>query len=122
MSPRPIGVLSTVVLDCNVPAALAEFWGTLLGLPVVEKEEDWWQLAPMDGGVSVAFQKVEKHRPPNASRPQQLHLDVKVEDLDAAEEVVLGLGGEVRSERHPGGGSPWRVYADPAGHPFCLVT
>jgi predicted enzyme related to lactoylglutathione lyase len=119
---RTVGVLSTVVLDCNVPAALAEFWGTLLGLPVVEKEEDWWQLAPMEGGVSVAFQKVEKHRPPNTTRPQQLHLDVKVEDLDAAEEVVLGLGGEVRSERHPGDGSPWRVYADPAGHPFCLVT
>lgn len=118
---RPVGVLSTVVLDCNEPAALAEFWGTLLDLPVVTKEDGWYQLAP-SGGVSIAFQRVEHHRPPSPSRPQQLHLDVKVDDLAAAEEVVLGYGAEVRSEPHPGDGSPWRVYADPAGHPFCLVT
>jgi len=117
-----VATVSTVVLDCHAPAALAEFWGTLLDLPVVAKDEGWWQLAPMPGGVSIAFQKVEKHRPPNATRPQQLHLDVKVDDIAAYEEVVLGLGGEVRSELHPGDGSPWRVYADPAGHPFCLVT
>ena len=116
------GVVSTVVLDCNEPAALAEFWGTLLDLPVADKSDGWWQLEPMAGGVSIAFQKVEKHRPPSASRPQQLHLDVRVDDLDTAEALVLGLGAEVRSERHPGEGSPWRVYADPAGHPFCLVT
>ena len=122
MNARPKGVLRTVVLDCNEPAALAEFWGTLLDLPVVTKEDDWWALAPMDGGVSVAFQKVGKHRPPNASRPQQMHLDVTVDDIAAGEELVLGLGAEIRSELHPGDGSPWRVYADPAGHPFCLVT
>ena len=119
---RPVGVVSTVVLDCNVPAALAEFWGTLLDLPVVQKEEDWWQLAPMAGGVSIAFQKVEKHRPPNATRPQQLHLDVRVDDIAKAEELVLALGAHVKSDLHPGDGSPWRVYTDPAGHPFCLVT
>jgi hypothetical protein len=122
VNPRPVGVLSSVVLDCKVPAALAEFWGALLDLPVVEKEDDWWQLAPTVGGLSIAFQKVEKHRPPNLARPQQLHLDIKVDDLAAAEEVALGLGATVRSDVHPGDGSPWRVYADPAGHPFCLVT
>jgi predicted enzyme related to lactoylglutathione lyase len=119
---RRVGVVSTVVLDCNVPAALAEFWGALLDLPVVEKEDDWWRLAPGEGGVSLAFQKVAKHRPPSPARPQQLHLDIRVADLAEAEEVVLGLGGEVRGDVHPGAGSPWRVYADPAGHPFCLVT
>jgi hypothetical protein len=116
-----VGVVTTVVLDCAAPAALAEFWGTLLDLPVVGKEDGWWQLDAV-GGVSIAFQKVERHRPPNASRPQQLHLDVRVDDIAAAEELVLGLGAEVRSDLHPGDGSPWRVYADPAGHPFCLVT
>ena len=119
---RPAATVATVVLDCNHPASLAEFWGTLLDLPVVDKTEEWWQLAPLPGGVSIAFQRVEKHRPPSASRPQQLHLDVQVDDITAAEELVLGLGAEVRSDLHPGDGSPWRVYADPAGHPFCLVT
>ncbi len=122
MLTKPVGTVVTVVLDCHVPAALAEFWGTLLDLPVVEKEDDWWQLAPTAGGMSIAFQRVERYRRPSAARPQQLHLDVKVDDLTAAEDVVLGLGAEVRSDVHPGAGSPWRVYADPAGHPFCLVT
>lgn len=114
--------VATVVLDCHAPGALAEFWGTLLDLPVAAKDETWWQLEPMPGGIALAFQKVEKHRPPNATRPQQLHLDVKVDDLRAAEDLVLGLGAQVRSDLHPGDGSPWRVYTDPAGHPFCLVT
>jgi Glyoxalase-like domain len=122
-APAPTGRLVTVVLDCDAPSSLAAFWSALLDLPVTEKEtDDWWELAPMPGGVGLAFQKVEKHRPPSRSRPQQLHLDIKVDDLSAAEQFVIGLGAEVRSERHPGGGSPWRVYADPAGHPFCLVT
>lgn len=115
-------VVSTVVLDCDVPAALAEFWGTLLDLPVADKSDEWWSLEPMDGGLSLAFQKVNKHRPPNAMRPQQIHLDLKVDDFAATEDLVLGMGGEVVSEVHPGDGSPWRVYKDPAGHPFCLVT
>lgn len=114
--------VSTVVLDCAEPAALAEFWGNVLDLPVVTKEEGWWQLAPMGSGLSLAFQKVERHRRPASRVPQQLHLDVKVDDIRAAEERVLGWGAEARSEPHPGDGSPWRVYADPAGHPFCLVT
>lgn len=116
------GVVTTIVLDCKSPAALAEFWGTLLDLPVADKSEDWWQLEPMPSGVSLAFQKVEKHRPPNASRPQQVHVDVRVEDLAASEELVLLNGGRVLSDLHPGDGKPWRVYTDPAGHPFCLVT
>jgi hypothetical protein len=119
---RPVGTIATVVLDCNAPAALAEFWGTVLDLPVADKTDGWWQLAPMPGGIALAFQKVEHHRPPNASRPQQVHLDVRVDDLAAAEDVVLGLGAQPLSELHPGDGSPWRVYTDPAGHPFCLVT
>lgn len=115
-------VVSTVVLDCAEPAALAEFWGNVLDLPVVVKDDRWWQLAPMAGGVSLAFQKVERHRRPTATLPQQLHLDVKVDDIAVAEEKILGWGAEVRGDLHPGDGSPWRVYADPAGHPFCLVT
>lgn len=119
---RPVGALATVVLDTDDLAVLAGFWSAVLGLEIVGKDDEWWQLAPLPGGASMAFQKVGKHRPPNASRPQQLHLDIKVDDVAVAEERVLALGAEVRSELHPGDGSPWRVYADPAGHPFCLVT
>jgi hypothetical protein len=39
-------------------------------------------------------------------------------DADAAEEAALALG----ATRLPGVGENWRVYADPHGHPFCLLT
>jgi catechol 2,3-dioxygenase-like lactoylglutathione lyase family enzyme len=118
----PVGRLGTVVLDCDEPAQLAAFWSALLGREIVEQTDEWWELAPLDGGVAVAFQRVGKHRPPNARRPQQLHLDVDVADLDAAERAALALGAVPLGETHPGGGKPWRVYTDPAGHPFCLCT
>ncbi|MDX6286730.1 MAG: hypothetical protein QOG53_2215 [Frankiales bacterium] len=119
---RPVGRLATVVLDGDDPAALAEFWSVVLDRPVVEKTDGWWELAPLDGGVAVAFQKVGKHRPPSARRPQQLHLDLSVENLHESEQVVLSLGATPLSELHPGAGKPWRVYTDPAGHPFCLCS
>ena len=54
---------------------------------------------------------------PDSTAPQQLHLDLEVEDLDEAEQLVLRLGG-IKPDYQPG--ETWRVYADPAGHPFCL--
>jgi hypothetical protein len=57
-------------------------------------------------------------RPPrwrDPANPAQLHLDVQVADLDAAERAVLEHGA-TKLEAFPG----WRVYADPVGHPFCL--
>jgi len=117
-----VGRLGTVVLDCADPAELAGFWSVVLDRPIVEKTDEWWELAPLDGGVAVAFQRVGKHRPPDARRPQQLHLDIAVDDLDASERSVLELGATTKGDVHPGAGKPWRVYLDPAGHPFCLCT
>jgi hypothetical protein len=51
-------------------------------------------------------------------RPQQLHFDVRVDNLDEGEAAVLALG----ARRLEGGGDNFRVFADPVGHPFCLVT
>ncbi|UAL71172.1 hypothetical protein K7396_00775 [Streptomyces angustmyceticus] len=51
--------------------------------------------------------------------PQQAHLDFAVDDLDEAEALLLGLGA-VKPEHQPGG-DRWRVFLDPAGHPFCLT-
>ena len=115
--------LGAIVLDCADPQALAEFWAQVLGTTVESVEDDWVDLAPtVAGGPRVAFQRVPGYRPPNNRRPQQLHIDVAVSDLDAAERLVLDLGATVRGDIHPAEGFPWRVYADPAGHPFCLCT
>jgi hypothetical protein len=72
-------------------------------------------------GQQVMFQQVaELQRPrwPDAAYPQQLHLDITVDDADEAERAALALG----AVRLPGDGENWRVYADPHGHPFCLLT
>lgn len=67
-----------------------------------------------------AFQRVEDYRAPrwpDAAHPQQFHLDLDVPDLDRAQGEVLALGATpLRAD--PRG---WRVFADPAGHPFCLL-
>jgi hypothetical protein len=63
------------------------------------------------------------HVPPRWPAPdgsQQFHLDLTVDDLDAAEKGVLALG--VRALDAEDRSRTWRVYADPAGHPFCLCA
>jgi catechol 2,3-dioxygenase-like lactoylglutathione lyase family enzyme len=115
--------LGAVVLDCADPEQLATFWSGLLDQPVARRSDGWWELAAAPGHPALAFQRVRRHRRPDRrGRPQQLHLDVAVDDLDTAERVALRLGATVLSDRHPGEGNPWRVYADPAGHPFCLCA
>jgi catechol-2,3-dioxygenase len=124
-SPTPpttgVATLSVVALDCRDPRGLAAFYSALIGAPVVQDDDDWVQLAPT-GGVALAFQHAPGHVPPDwpgDERPQQLHLDFDVPDLDAAEPAVLALGAR-KHEVQPAGTS-FRVYLDPAGHPFCLV-
>ncbi|HEX6337549.1 MAG TPA: VOC family protein [Jiangellaceae bacterium] len=70
----------------------------------------------------MSFQRVEYYTPPRwptQEVPQQMHLDVIVDDLDAAEAAVLELGATKR-EHQPG--TSFRVFLDPAGHPFCLCV
>ena len=90
----------------------------MLGVPIARDEPDWVQLA--EGGAPLAFQLAPDHVPPqwpSAEHPQQMHLDLDVTDLDAAEEAVLALGRR-KHEHQPG--KTFRVFLDPAGHPFCL--
>ena len=113
-----IARLPTTVLDCPDPAVLAAFYGELLGWSS-EVEDDWAEIRA-DHGQSMCFQKVERYTAPDwpsAERPQQAHLDMMVDDLDDAETAVLALGA-VKHAYQPG--TTFRVFLDPAGHPFCL--
>ncbi len=110
----------TVVLDCPDPAVLAAFYGSLLDWKV-EAHDDWVEIRA-DDGQSMGFQQVEGYLPPRwpgQEVPQQMHLDVVVDDLDTAEAAVLELGA-TKHEHQPG--ESFRVFLDPAGHPFCLCT
>ena len=115
---RVIGRLHHVVLDCRDPRALAGFWSAVLGQPVTYTSPDWVVVAQDDHHSGLAFQLAPDHVPPvwgDPDRPQQLHLDVMVDDPAEAGEAVLALGAR------PLGPPGERVYADPAGHPFCLI-
>jgi catechol 2,3-dioxygenase-like lactoylglutathione lyase family enzyme len=113
-----IGSLYSVIIDCPEPRALAEFYSKLLGWPVKGDDEDWVWVG--DKAPHLAFQRAPDHRPPrwpDPEFPQQYHVDVLVDDVEQAEREVLALG----ATRLPGEGEDFRVYADPAGHPFCLI-
>ncbi len=111
-----IGRLHHVVIDCPRPDELAEFYAELIGLPVTYRSPDWVVIAGNEQSSGIAFQLAPDHQPPewnDPGRPQQFHLDVMVDDLDDAQERVVALGCRLLGGDH--------VYADPAGHPFCLV-
>jgi catechol 2,3-dioxygenase-like lactoylglutathione lyase family enzyme len=111
-----IGRMHHVVLDCPDPAALARFYSQLLGQPITHQSDDWVVVAASDTSSGLAFQLASGHRPPtwpDPAVPQQVHLDVMVEDVAAAGDRVLALGATKLNGQD--------VYADPAGHPFCLI-
>ena len=121
-----IAELQCVVLDCPDPSRLAGFYRSLLGGTVDKQDPRWtldddWATLHTPSGLVLAFQRASDYRPPqwpDPSRPQQFHLDFGVPDLDQAQEQVLAWGATVLGESSDGS---WRIFADPAGHPFCLI-
>jgi predicted enzyme related to lactoylglutathione lyase len=108
------------VIDCPDPRALATFYCELLDWKA-EISDDWADIRAENGNC-ISFQQVKGYTPPQwpgQELPQQVHLDVIVDDLDAAEAAVLELGG-TKHEHQPG--TTFRVFLDPAGHPFCLCV
>jgi catechol 2,3-dioxygenase-like lactoylglutathione lyase family enzyme len=112
-----IGRLHHLIIDCPDPRSLAGFYSELLGLPITWEDDDFVVVSKDDRTSGLGFQRAPDHQPPqwpDPNHPQQMHLDIMVDDLDAAEPTVLALG----ARRLPAGD---HVYADPAGHPFCLI-
>ena len=120
----PVARMRSVVLDCPDPQLLAEFYVELLGGEITYADEEWVNVRA-DGLTPLSFQKVAEHRPPDwpdGDPPQQFHIDVTVDDVDAAEARVLAIGA-TKHVVQPGEAEEdgnFRVYLDPAGHPFCL--
>ena len=113
----------TTVIDCPDAAALATFYGALLDWKVNLNEDDedgdWTEISNA-AGQRYCFQQVENYTPPvwpEQDVPQQMHIDVDVDDMDEAEAAVLALGATKHGYQP---GKDFRVFLDPAGHPFCL--
>lgn len=109
----------SLVIDCPDAPALAAFYAEILGWEVIP-EDDWVEIRPADASNVICFQQVIGYRAPQwpwQQNPQQMHLDVVVDDLDQAEAAVVALGA-TRHAHQPG--ETFRVFTHPAGHPFCL--
>lgn len=113
--------LAGVSFECADPGPVASFWATVLGTTTdIVDSTDRVMVDVPNAGVTLGFTRLDGYRSPtwrDATYPQQVHLDIPVYDGDAAGELMAGLG----AVRLPSSGS-CPVYADPAGHPFCLCT
>ncbi len=133
-------VIRQTVLDTTDPRRLAEFYRELFGLRYRPGDEppaagqpdpngqDWLVLESPAGGARLAFEKVGELAEatwPQGPVPQQLHLDTTVPSkagLDLQHERALALGARLLQDRSDDPQEPLRVYADPAGHPFCIFV
>ncbi|WP_217553687.1 VOC family protein [Streptomyces sp. GbtcB6] len=113
---------ASVTFDCPDPAELARFYGEVLGLPVRFSSDDFIMLGK-EGSTGLSFNRLAGYQRPTWPDPvqeKQAHLELGVDDLDAAQARLLALGAvEAATQPHP---DLWRVLLDPAGHPFCITT
>ena len=111
--------MRAIVVDAADPERLATFWQAVLGVGVIERVQDWIQLAPDRGGVFLAFQPAPEDAPVGrmALRP-----DLEVEDMDAAQARIEELGGRFVALLHEPGGDTHRRMADPEGNEFTLLA
>jgi predicted enzyme related to lactoylglutathione lyase len=117
----PMRITQTIVaLDAADIHAVSSFWSALIG-GTVQKDDDWHTIY-VDGEPRMAVQLAPDHVPPQwpDGTPQQIHLDLHVEDVAAAHEEVMALGARLLQEADLSADAGFQVYADPAGHPFCL--
>jgi catechol 2,3-dioxygenase-like lactoylglutathione lyase family enzyme len=122
MADRPRLTLAATVLDSPDARTLAAFYERLLGWSRHDDEPDWVTLRAPDGGSALSFQTEPAYlRPvwPAGPQEQQMmaHLDIKVDDLDAASAHAVAVGATVADFQPQ---DDVRVHLDPAGHPFCL--
>jgi len=126
--------LDLVILDCPDALALGHFYAEILGWNLEEgSDASWTTLVPPGGTLSpdnpegrttLAFQRIDdwvEPTWPGGDHPQQFHLDFSVSDIDQAEPAVLAAGARVH-QHQPSERGTFRVYLDPVGHPFCLVS
>jgi hypothetical protein len=124
-----------VVLDCVEPRSLAEFYRQLLGLVYRPGDEttdplgdEWLVLRDSVGRNCLAFQQTNELAAttwPESDVPQQLHLDTTVttvEELGVQSERAMALGARLVLDRSYDEAEPLRVFADPAGHTFCIFV
>ena len=113
-------VLREVVIDCNDPGLVAEFWGQVLGWEVHQKGDEFWMSesgAPFPD-LCLVFGQV----PEAKTVKNRVHIDVSPVGCDRDEEVArLEALGATRADIGQGE-QPWVVLQDPEGNEFCVLA
>ena len=124
-----IAHIAYTALDCDNPVELAHFYSKITGHKVEPFDEgetaetcEWLEILDEKGASKMGFQKIDNYQRPTwpiGGLPQQAHMDFHAKDLDIAEKQLLEIGA-IKAEFQP---KPhrFRIYLDPAGHPFCIV-
>jgi hypothetical protein len=114
-------VRKVVVFDAANVAGESAFWAGMLGGLVVG-DDSFHCVVDASGEWHVGVQLAPDHVPPKwpDGEQQQVHLDLHVEDADEAHETAIRLGATLLQEGDLSSEEGHRVYADPAGHPFCI--
>ncbi|MDX1450554.1 MAG: VOC family protein [Acidimicrobiia bacterium] len=112
-----------VVLDAADVSGVSAFWARLLGGGVVNGDDDFHCVIDGSGEWVIGVQHAPDHQPPEwpDGNPQQVHLDLHVTDPAASLAHALAIGAQpLRTEDDPEAEHGHHVFADPAGHPFCI--
>jgi catechol 2,3-dioxygenase-like lactoylglutathione lyase family enzyme len=120
---------TTLTIDCADAEELGAFYSRLFGWEIVDRDgAGWLQLRNPDGGIGLNIQSEDGYEPPvwpeqPGRQAKMMHLEVLVEDLEAAVQEVLAAGGSEAAHQPPDRDrTRLRIMLDPAGHPFCLFV
>jgi len=138
--PESFPALRAVAIDATDARTVAEFYRELLGFVYRAGDErppagqpdprgdSWLVLRDRTGEARLAVQRVDELAAPtwpDPTVPQQLHLDMTVPDIEqltVQHDRALSLGATLLHDRSADPAEPLYVFADPAGHPFCIFV
>ncbi|MEO9180411.1 MAG: VOC family protein [Acidimicrobiales bacterium] len=110
-----------IAIDCDDIDELANFYSRITHQPISYQSEEFACLNLST--YWLTFQRVDNYVEPtwpSSTSPKQFHLEIWTDDIDSAEVLVLEYGA-TKSAVQPSLDDSWRVFVDPAGHPFCLT-
>ncbi|WP_073950321.1 VOC family protein [Streptomyces kebangsaanensis] len=109
--------LRQIVVDCREPKTLVRFWAQLLGGDPVDRARGWSHVEP-PGFARLAFQPVPESR----AAKNRLHLDIAVDDIEAATAEAVRLGAVKVGETVTDDQGSFQAMLDPEGNEFCFVS
>jgi hypothetical protein len=119
---RQMIVRQVTVFDAAEIETESAFWAAMVG-GIVFGDEQFHCVIDDTGNWSIGVQHAPGHVPPDwpDGAPQQVHLDMHVDNPTETHEQALALGARLlRAAPDLTSAEGHEVYADPAGHPFCI--